>query len=183
MKDVYLFAGSFDPPTLGHLEVVNEFFRQRKKENVKARLIILCSLNPEKKLSRWFNEIESKRLWKKYYKLSSSTRVLTNDELANNRHLRNRIIHLIRGLREGQDQLEEFKLSLLENDRERRALIIKEATHVFTNPEFSHISSSRLRALICQGNMKEAKEFVPSAMIPVLGRRFNQISTQLEMKF
>ena len=105
MRPICVYPGSFDPPTYGHLRVVE------KAAELFPSLTVVCSVN-EGKPGRWFSPEEAKRLWRAY-PLPAGVRVLTlADFLA--AHPDPEAIVMVRGVRNEADA-EAEKLVMLDN--------------------------------------------------------------------
>lgn len=107
MKSVYVYPGSFCPPTYGHLEIA------KKAAKIFPEIIIVCSTNPEKK-NPWFTAKECKEMWLSY-NLPVNVTVKTLDELSQE-EIRAGNLVMIRGVRDDKD-LDYEKRVLLFNYR------------------------------------------------------------------
>ena len=60
MNNLFIYPGSFDPPTYGHFHIVKKFV-----DIYNLPLTIVCSENPDKQ-DGWFTTDEVKAMWKTY---------------------------------------------------------------------------------------------------------------------
>jgi len=131
MKTLFVYPGSFSPPTYGHLCIV------KQAATITPELIIICSTNEDK--NNIFTEEESVTLWQAY-KLPPNVRVLTFASfLAEGINPKN--IVMVRGIRDSQDFDYEKKVAFLNRDN----FGIDKFLYIMSNPETENISSSAAR--------------------------------------
>jgi pantetheine-phosphate adenylyltransferase len=98
MSPTFVYAGSFDPPTYGHLAILTEAAR------CLPHITLVCSTNPNK--LRRFTAQECVRLWHEYH-LPRNVCVITLEQFTQNAIVPQDII-LVRGIRdhtESQDEM------------------------------------------------------------------------------
>jgi pantetheine-phosphate adenylyltransferase len=155
MEPVYVYPGTFGPPTYGHLEVV------KNAAKLFAQVIILCSVNPEK-TGLWFTPEEAKKLWSGYH-LPRNTRVMTYAEFSAEHIAPERII-MIRGIRDEADAEAEGKVMLYNLSK----FSIRQFYYFCTGEEFKGVSSSKARELAEKLELSELAKYVSPLVISAL---------------
>lgn len=153
-KNTALYVGSFDPVTLGHLDVL------RSASEVFENVIIAIADNPDK---RSLFSIEDRK-----HMIELSIEDLSNVEVDSFSGLtveyaKSKGVNvLIRGLRSVTDF--EFEKELAQNN----GVLAPEIKTVFfmTNPEHSYISSSAVREIL--NNKGDVSKFVSDAVLSYL---------------
>src|SRR3989338_6840100 len=93
METLFIFPGSFGPPTYGHLEIA------KKVVGICGKLLIVCSVNQDKE-SAWFSQEECKEMWKTYG-LCPGITIKTFDELKGDAGKFQ--VVMVRGIRDERD--------------------------------------------------------------------------------
>ena len=145
MTALYLFPGSFSPPTKGH------FYLVKKVLNFLPRLTIVCSTNTNK-IHDWFSEEESRQMWQSY-DLPKNVNVVTLKEIADVTKSTEDIV-MVRGIRNSNDA-EYEKQVMISNSRDYG---IKQFFYIYSGPEYSDVSSSRARELAGDLKLEELSE-------------------------
>lgn len=155
MKPIYVYPGTFSPPTFGRLSIVYQ------AAALFPEIIILCSENPEKK-EVWFTPEECKELWKTYV-IPKNVIVMTQAEF---KHLfaNKTDMVIIRGLRNDGDLEQETKVMLLN----RSKFGIKKYFYIFGTNKNQKISSSRVRREVTNLNLKNLSHQVSPLVISSL---------------
>ena len=128
-----VFAGTFDPPTLGHKDIV------LKCLELFDEVIVAILINPNKK--PLFGEEERLAMLRKVFAGYKNVRVLSYDGLTVDLLRRENAKFYVRGIRNGTDYDYEAQLNYINMD------MYKEMITVFlpTRQEFLHISSSLVK--------------------------------------
>ncbi len=155
MKMMYVYPGTFSPPTFGHLSVV------RQAAAIFPELIILCSENPEKK-DVLFSPVECVGLWQSY-RLPKNVKVMTMAEFKPLLVDKNKLI-MIRGLRNADDLETEGRVMLLN----RTKFGIKKYLYLFGPDRNQHLSSSRVRQEAAKLDLKNLSRQVSPLVISAL---------------
>ena len=145
-----VFPGSFDPITIGHLDIVNRGLK------VFDEIIIGIGENTDKKYM--FSSDQRSEYVKTVFKKNSNVTVKTYSGLTVDFCKKNNIEFMIRGLRNPADF--EFEKSIALTNREMTGI---ETIFFLTSPENSFISSSIVRDLI--RNKGDYKLFIPKGII------------------
>ena len=147
MNKIAVFAGSFDPFTIGHKNIVD-----RALESVADEVIIAIGINYEKKYMFSLEErLESIR---KTYQGEPRVRVETYEGLTTDFAKRVGASFLLRGVRSVKDY--EFERDMAEVNHRLTGI---ETVLLFTDAKYSCVSSSIVRELISYH--QDVKEFLP----------------------
>ena len=128
-----VFAGTFDPPTLGHKDIV------LKCLTLFDEVIVAILINPNKR--PLFSEEARLSMLRKVFAAYDNVRVLAYDGLTVDLLKRENAQFYVRGIRNGTDYDYEAQLNYINMD------MYKEMITVFlpTRQEFLHISSSLVK--------------------------------------
>jgi len=160
MKEVYIYPGSFCPPTLGHLHII------KKASEIFPEISIVCSSDSEKE--NIFSEDECKTLWRTY-NLPQNVAVKTFSEIKREGHNYSRII-LIRGIRNDADFENERKVAMLN----RKMFGISKYLYFFSDPDFTNVSSSLVRKLAQDMELEKLHLYLsPLSISALLERTLN----------
>lgn len=148
---IALYSGSFDPVTLGHLDVIKD------GANIFDKLIVAVADNPDKK--SMFSVEQRKNFITECVKNMTNVEVDTYTGLTVEYAKRKGADILLRGLRSVSDF--EYELQLSQNNR----LLEQNIKTVFlmTKPEHSFISSSGVKEVL--KNNGDISKYVPSEII------------------
>ena len=147
MNKIAIFAGSFDPFTIGHKNIVD-----RALESVADEVIIAIGINYEKKYM--FSIEERLEAIRKTYQEEPRVRVETYEGLTTDYAKRVGGSFLLRGVRSVKDY--EFERDMAEVNRRLTGI---ETVLLFTDAQYSCVSSSMVRELISYH--QDVKEFLP----------------------
>lgn len=147
MKKIALFAGSFDPFTIGHQNIVD-----RAIESVADEVIVAIGINYEKKYM--FSLEERQEAIRKIYQNEPRVRVETYTGLTTDFAKRVGACFLLRGVRSVKDF--EFERDIAEVNHRLTGI---ETVLLFTDPKYSCVSSSIVRELITYH--QDVKDFLP----------------------
>lgn len=128
-----VFAGTFDPPTLGHKDIV------MKSLEIFDEVIVAILINPNKK--PLFTVEERLAMLKKVFAAYPNVRVMSYDGLSVDLLRREGVRFYVRGIRNGTDYDYEAQLNFINVD------MYKDMITVFlpTRQEFLHISSGLVK--------------------------------------
>lgn len=146
MKRIALFPGTFDPFTIGHQSLIN-----RGLELV-DEIIIAIGINEAKQT--YFTLEKRLEAIRKLYKNEPRVRVMTYDILTVDFAKEQGALFILRGLRTVHDY--EYEKSIADVNR---VLAGVDTLILFTEPQYTHISSSIVRELLRYG--KDISMFVP----------------------
>ncbi|MFC2061944.1 pantetheine-phosphate adenylyltransferase [Elusimicrobiota bacterium] len=159
MKNIAIYPGSFDPPTNGHLDIVERAL------TIFEHLIIVVITNPDKKTL--FTLEERKEM------LEKICSEFTNVEIANYEGLivdfakQKNATTIIRGLRMVSDFEYEFQMALM--NRKLNPNI--KSVYLMPSPEFSYLSSSLIKEVYSLGG--SIKDFIPVIVEEYLSKKLS----------
>lgn len=133
MKPIFVYAGSFCPPTYGHLNIL------RKSAELFPEVVVVCSVNPNKN-GNWFTPEECAQLWQSY-DLPTNARITTLSDMSKQQTNFDNIV-LIRGIRGKADLEENISVAELNHD----SFGINKFFYQYGDQEFADVSSSKVRA-------------------------------------
>jgi pantetheine-phosphate adenylyltransferase len=154
-----VFTGTFDPLTLGHLDVI------RRGRMLFDRLIVAIGVNPNK--PTLFTIEERVELAKKVVKAFENVSVEPFEELTVQfvRRMGARII--LRGVRTLTDMEYEFGMSMT-NQRLDPTI---ETVFLMADGEHSHVSSSLIKQVAQYGEQQALSRFVPPELVgPIMAK-------------
>lgn len=138
-NNVALYAGSFDPLTLGHLDVI------RRASKLFPALVVAVGVAREKK--PLFPVEERVALIQACTSELKNVKVETFSGLAVNFARSRNVVAMIRGIRSTTDYAYEVQMALM-----NRAMTPEiETIFIPTSPQFSHISSSLAKEIAIHG--------------------------------
>lgn len=159
MTRIGLFPGTFDPPTRGHLDII------QRASLVCDRLIVAIGHKPDKKSNSIFSVEEKMEM------LRLITRSIPHIEITNFHGLiaeyarEKKASFLIRGLRAFSDFENEFQMALA-----NRRLSGIETLFLMADERHTQISSSLIREIAhFKGPLRD---FVPSEIEPLIRKKF-----------
>ncbi|MES2767658.1 MAG: pantetheine-phosphate adenylyltransferase [Bdellovibrionota bacterium] len=156
-KTRIVYPGSFDPITLGHLDII-----ERLSEKF-DEVVVLISSSTQKKYI--FNFKERKDLVGKACKNFENVTVDSSDGLLVDYLKKNKITMLAKGLRNGRDF--EYEITM---DHTNKTLYPEiETIYLVSRPEYSFISSTLVKEIaMLKGDLKK---FVPDIVLKALSKR------------
>ncbi len=128
-----VFAGTFDPPTLGHKDIV------MKCLDLFDEVIVAILINPNKK--PLFTVEQRLAMLKKVFAAYPKVRVLSYDGLTVDLLRREGVRYYVRGIRNGTDYDYEAQLNFINVDMYREMITL----FFPTRQEFLHISSGLVK--------------------------------------
>ena len=144
-----IFPGSFDPITLGHVDVI------KRATNIFDEIIVAVGINKEKK-HLFSNDVRIKFIKETFIK-EPKIKVKKYKGLTINFCKKNNINTILRGVRNPSDF--EFEKAIAHTNYKLSGV---ETVFLITNPEFSYISSSIVREII--ENNGNYKKLVPKTV-------------------
>ena len=159
-----MYTGSFDPVTLGHLNVI------QRASQIVDHLIVGVGVNVEKK--SLFTPQERLDLLEMVTKNLSNVEIKTFSDLAVDfvRQCGSRV--MIRGVRPLTDIAGEF--TMLMANRQLDPTI--ETIFLMADEEYAHVSSALLKQITPVADDEKLARFVPREIISVLRNKFDQSS-------
>ena len=149
MKKKGIFPGSFDPFTIGHIEIVE------KSLNIFDEIIIAIGTNPEKKYM--FTESQRLNFIIKYFKNKKNVKVVAYDGLTFELCKKLDVKFIVRGVRNILDF--EYEKNMAEFNRNLGQI---DTIIITSSNKNSHISSSFVKELI--KNNSDFKHLVPNTV-------------------
>lgn len=151
-----VYTGSFDPITLGHLNVI------KRSSNIFSRLVVGIGTNIEK--STLFSMEERVELVQQVTADLPNVVVATFNGLAVNfvRECQSRI--MIRGVRPLTDIAGEFTMMMANRQLDPEI----ETIFLMADEEFAHVSSSLIKQITSLSDDARLSRFVPAQIIPAL---------------
>ncbi|HPX27403.1 MAG: pantetheine-phosphate adenylyltransferase [Spirochaetaceae bacterium] len=152
-----LFPGSFDPPTFGHLNIIE---RARK---IFGEIHVVIAVNSQKKYL--FSEDERLEMMQKLTDKWDNVHVSTCRTLIVEYARKNNAIVLLRGIRNVSDFSYEFDLSMLNKGLDSSI----ETVFMPTDPEFFVLKSSAIKELALLGG--DISKMVPDLVANLLKKK------------
>lgn len=134
MNNLFIYPGTFDPPTYGHTHIVKKFV-----EIYNLPLTIVCSENPDKQ-DRWFASDEIKAMWLTY-DLPKEIQILSLRELREQYRSNEHRFIMVRGIRNDDDAIYEKDIMIYNNGHYN----IDNFIYIYGDKDFLNISSSKVR--------------------------------------
>jgi pantetheine-phosphate adenylyltransferase len=168
-ESVVVYTGSFDPITLGHLNVI------RRSARLFDRLIVGVGINTKK--TALFNAEERVDLVRRVTAPCGNVDVRTFNGLAVEfvRQCGARV--MIRGVRPLTDIAAEFTMMMANRHLDPDV----ETVFLMADEEFSHVSSSFIKEITPLANDEMLARFLPSDIIPDLRRKLDEVGYRLPM--
>lgn len=158
MKDTALYPGTFDPVTLGHIDII------RRAAKLFDKLVVAVADNPEKE--SLFSVQERVELIKKSIGDIEKATVTSFSDLTAKFARTIGATAIIRGIRAVSDFEFEFQMALMNRKIEPDV----EAVYLMPTDKFSYISSSLVKDIARRGG--DVTCFVPPAVLEALKKRF-----------
>lgn len=157
MKRTALYAGSFDPFTNGHLDIVERALK------IFDELVILIAVSPTKK--NLLTKEERKELLEKVFREDKRVKVDFWDGLIVDYVKEHNIQSIVRGLRPTGDFEIEFQMASMNRKLNSHA----ETVFLMTGENLYYISSSLVKEIYNHGG--DIKDFVPEVIFNELEER------------
>jgi len=151
------FPGSFDPPTLGHLDII------RRAAGLFDELLVVVAVNKQKKYL--FSAAERIEMIRQLTKDFGNVSVTSCDSLIVNLLREQGIRLLIRGIRGMEDFSYEFELSMMNKAIDSSI----ETIFMTTDPEYLILRSSSIKELASFGG--DISGMVPPPVVDALRKK------------
>lgn len=159
-----VFAGSFDPPTNGHLNII------RRASRLFDKLDVVVAFNPEKKFLFTPDErLEMLKILTADYK---NVTVHVWDRLIVDYAKKNKANILIRGIRNTNDFSYEFDLSLMNHSLNPEI----ETVFIPTEPKYAIVKSSSIKELAAFGG--DISGMVPKIVEDAIFKKYHAAENQ-----
>jgi pantetheine-phosphate adenylyltransferase len=155
-KAVYL--GSFDPPTNGHMAVIDRAVK------IFSRLIVAVAENPQKKYL--FTRDERVQMLKTVLRGYKNIKVDSFTGLAVSYLKRRKVDVILRGIRTSQDMEYEYQMAFTNSS----LLEGVDTLFIMPSPQYSFISSSLVKEVASLGG--DISQFVPQEIIEFIKKKF-----------
>jgi len=159
MKDTALYPGTFDPVTLGHIDII------RRATGLFDKLVVAVAENPEKQ--SLFTVKERVELLEKSVRDIEKTAITSFNGLTAKFAKSIGAKAIIRGLRAVSDFEFEFQMALMNRKIEPDV----ETVYLMPTDKYSYLSSSLVKDIARRGG--EVSCFVPPAVLEALKKRFS----------
>lgn len=163
MKRVAVYAGTFDPPTLGHLDIV------KRAAPLFDTLYVLVAHNTSK--NHVFDVSERVELLRKSCDeagLSKDVRVDSHQGLVVDFCNKVKAKILIRGIRAVSDFEKEFQIATLNRHLDSKI----ESLHIMTDEKYFYLSSSLVKEVAIMGT--DLSRFVPKVVAKAMAAKLRQ---------
>ena len=151
------FPGSFDPPTLGHLDII------QRAAGLFDELLVVVAVNKQKK--HLFSAAERIKMIRQFTKGFDNVSVTSCDSLIVNFLRKQGIRILIRGIRGMEDFSYEFELSMMNKALDSSI----ETIFMSTDPEYLVLRSSSIKELASFGG--DVSGMVPPPVADALRKK------------
>ncbi len=152
-----IYPGSFDPVTLGHLNII------QRASSIFDRLIICVLVNSGK--NPMFSASERVEMIRRTVSGMPNVEVDQSSELLGEYAKSKGDCVLVKGLRAMSDFEKEFQMAIV-NKKINRTL---DTMFLSSDSEFMYLSSSVVREMVRYG--RDLRDFVPEAVIPYIAER------------
>lgn len=156
---VAVYTGSFDPVTLGHLDVI------RRSSKLFQHLIVGVGINTKKK--PLFSTDERVELVKRVSAPCANVEVRTFEGLAVEFVRECGALVMVRGVRPLTDIAAEFTMMMANRQLDPQI----ETVFLMADEEYSHVSSSLIKEITPLANDEMLARFLPKQVIPDLRRK------------
>lgn len=155
-----MIAGTFDPPTMGHYDII------KRASHLCGKLLVVIMENSVK--NPIFSVAERKRLLKKVFRSCKNIEVITHKGLVVDCAKENHIDVLFRGVRTASDMDYEFQMA-----SSNRHLGKIETLVLFSLPEYTYLNATLIREIARGG--RKLKGFVPEMIEDEVFKRLNEV--------
>ena len=159
MQDIGIYPGSFDPVTLGHLDIVE------RGSKIFSKLIVAVLTTPSKK--PLFTADERAIMLKEATEHISNVEVLKFDGLLVDLAKENKAKIIIKGLRAVSDFEYEFQMALMNKKLDKNI----ETIFMMTNGKYSYLSSKIVKEVASLGGC--IRDVVPENVVIRLKEKYS----------
>lgn len=152
-----MLPGSFDPPTLGHVNII------RRASELYDKLYVVVATNISKQY--FFSDEERVEMMKEIFKASTSIEVVCYDGLMVDFAKENNIGVMVRGVRALADFSYEFELAMTN----KQILPDLEVLFIPTDPNYFLLRSSHIREMAAFG--ADVTALVPEVVVKALEKK------------
>ncbi len=158
MKSIAVYPGSFDPPTNGHLDIIERAL------TIFDKLIIVIVVNHSK--NTLFTVDERVKMLREIYDGTDGIEISSYEGLLVNFAGKNNATTIVRGLRAISDFEYEFEMALMN----RKLNPEVKSIYLMPSPEFSYLSSSIIKEVYALGG--DVKDLIPSVVEKYLSEKY-----------
>lgn len=157
---IAIYPGSFDPPTLGHMDII-------KRSAAQFDEVVVCVMNNGQKPSQMFTPCERSELLKTAVRNIKNVRIATYSGLLTDYIKKFHRPIIIRGLRAITDFEYEFQMALVNKKLDP----MFETMFMVADDKYTYLSSSAVRELAKFG--ADLSAFVPAEIIGAIQCKIN----------
>jgi len=158
-KIIAIYPGSFDPITLGHLDIL------QRAESLFDKVIMAVAMNSEKK--PMFSNKTRMKMIKEVTKDVDNIEVDSFSGLLVDYAKKQNVSVIVRGIRALSDYEYEFNMALMNRSLDESIT----TTFLVAHQKYTHLSSSLVREVACLGG--NVSNLVPQFVIDELNRKLN----------
>ncbi|MBT3352037.1 MAG: pantetheine-phosphate adenylyltransferase [Nitrospinaceae bacterium] len=163
MDRLAIYPGTFDPPTMGHLDVI------RRSLHIFDKVYVAVTLNPEK--TTLFSFEERKQFFMDALEGVENLEIVSFEKRLLVEFAADLGVNVIvRGIRAVSDFEYEFQMTLMNRQLDKNI----ETVFLTPSEQYSFLSSSLVKEVASFGG--DISQFVPAKVAEALGRRFNKSS-------
>lgn len=160
--DTAVYTGSFDPLTVGHLNVI------QRASRLVSRLVVGIGINVDKQAM--FTPVERKRLIEACVDDLPNVEVQIFEGLAVDFVRRCDATAMIRGVRPLTDIAAEFTMTMANRQLDESL----ETVFLMSDPAYAHVSSSLIKQVAPLADDQQLARFVPYQIIPQVRQRLSE---------
>ena len=163
MDRLAIYPGTFDPPTMGHLDVI------RRSLHIFDKVYVAVTLNPEK--TTLFSFEERKQFFMDALEGVENLEIVSFEKRLLVEFAADLGVNVIvRGIRAVSDFEYEFQMTLMNRQLDKNI----ETVFLTPSEQYSFLSSSLVKEVASFGG--DISQFVPAKVAEALGRRLNKSS-------
>ena len=159
-----IYPGSFDPVTLGHLNII------KRAAAIFDELVVCVMINSRKTLSGLFTPEERVELIQRVTAGLPNVAVEWSDELVAAYARRKRARVLVKGLRAVSDYESEIQMAMINSKLNAKL----DTIFLYTSPKYAYLSSTVVKEMAYYG--ADLSDFVPREIIDDVSRKVRERS-------